>query len=358
MNWDELIDWLLDTDDFALQLKVKKNLLGLRWNSSDIQELFPLVNKTEWIRKTLDKENGDGTWGKGFYRKYDGTVWVLLHLSDLGATPDHPAIQRGINYLLNNFRQNSTLRGNELKRYGDCPDGVHWQYAYSCITTHVTTILARFGYPSHPVTKAGRKSVRHAFVNGSGFNCGVMDDSLLPHCFMNVPLALRTWIAIPEKERTEEDRQFIETLVQLLRKYELYKYVPCASNEWFDKTHNLSRATKRKEKITWQEKGQIEQRKEKSGWLRFSFPLSYNSDLLQILYLFAQAGIKTGPEIEAALDIIESKRTSDGAWKMVGGLNGKMYHDLDQKGKPSRWITYRALYVLKMYGRIWPTHWS
>jgi hypothetical protein len=35
---------------------------------------------------------------------------------------------------------------------------------------------------------------------------------------------------------------------------------------------------------------------------------------------------------------------------MENSLNGKMWVDVEEKGKPSKWITYFALYVLDHFG--------
>jgi hypothetical protein len=42
--------------------------------------------------------------------------------------------------------------------------------------------------------------------------------------------------------------------------------------------------------------------------------------------------------------------TPQGKWIMENSLNGKMWIDLEEKGKPSKWITYFALYVLNHFG--------
>ena len=46
-----------------------------------------------------------------------------------------------------------------------------------------------------------------------------------------------------------------------------------------------------------------------------------------------------------------SMRQPDGRWLMKHSLNGKMWADIEVKGKPSKWITLRALRVLKAAGR-------
>jgi hypothetical protein len=90
----------------------------------------------------------------------------------------------------------------------------------------------------------------------------------------------------------------------------------------------------------------------KPGWLRFGFPRSYNPDLLEAMYALTEAGAKHNPAMDDALDHIESKRPPDGRWKLDDSLNGKMLADVETKGRPSKWITLRALAVLSHFGRI------
>ena len=68
--------------------------------------------------------------------------------------------------------------------------------------------------------------------------------------------------------------------------------------------------------------------------------------------MLGAAGASRDKAIEAGLEIVRAKRGRDGMWKMVGGLNGKMHANLDRKGKPSPWITYRALLTFKRFGML------
>ena len=48
-----------------------------------------------------------------------------------------------------------------------------------------------------------------------------------------------------------------------------------------------------------------------------------------------------------ALKLVESKQDARGRWKMEYGYNGKTWADIEEKGQPSKWVTLRALRVLK-----------
>ena len=59
--------------------------------------------------------------------------------------------------------------------------------------------------------------------------------------------------------------------------------------------------------------------------------------------------IKPDKRLAPVLDIIKEKALNDGTWRMENSLNGKMWVDIEKKGKPSRWITYHALSVIKHF---------
>ena len=91
-------------------------------------------------------------------------------------------------------------------------------------------------------------------------------------------------------------------------------------------------------------------REPKAGWLRFGFPLNYNSDILEALLVLAQVGTPMRPELEESLGIVRSKMSEDGTWALENTLNGKMWADVEEKGKPSKWLTLHALQVLAYFG--------
>jgi hypothetical protein len=47
------------------------------------------------------------------------------------------------------------------------------------------------------------------------------------------------------------------------------------------------------------------------------------------------------------LELVESKQDAEGRWKLEYSYNGKTWVDIERKGQPSKWVTLRALRVLK-----------
>ncbi len=347
-----LIQRLLDPTDPALRTRVLVDLLERPEKDPEVSGARKRIPDQPWVRATLAAHNGDGTWGRGFYHKYDGTSWVLLHLSEIGAPMDLAPIRAGVDRLVETAQQVVHMTGSRAAPFRDLEDGVYWKYPIACLTAHMALVLIRSGLVDHPVTRAALNSCRHRFVPGQGFGCFVVDDSLLPACVMTVPKVLKTFLALPVSRRLAEDQAAIDGMVEVLRRFHLYRYVPQDASLWRSWARTVPPAERRDAKERWIEEGRLEPRRPKDGWLRFSFPHSYNSDLLEVLLLIGHADGRRDATVRAGLEILRDKRGADGMWKMTGGLNGKMHADLDRKGWPSPWITYRALLAFKRFGEL------
>jgi hypothetical protein len=346
----DLLDRLLSPADAALRAKVLTDLLEYPQQHPDVVSARKRIPDHLWVKATLAAHNGDGTWGRGFYHKYDGTSWVLLHLSEVGTPMDLASIRTGVQRLIDTARPVEEISGARGMPYRDLQNGVYWRYPIACLTAHMALVLIRAGLADHSVTLAALNSCRHRFQSGHGFGCFVADDSLLPACVMTVPKVLKAVLAMPSHLRTREDQDKIQGMVEVLKRSHLYRYVPQRAREWREWAQGETAAERREAKPQWIASGRLEPRGPKEGWLRFSFPHSYNSDLLEVLLLLGDADPRRDKIIDAGLELLQSKRGRDGMWKMVGGLNGKMHRNLDHKGKPSPWITYRALLAFKRFG--------
>ena len=90
-------------------------------------------------------------------------------------------------------------------------------------------------------------------------------------------------------------------------------------------------------------------RKDKTGWKRFGFPLFYQSDALEVLDTFTRLGVHDN-WMQPAIDLVFSARQPDGSWLLENNYNGKMWVDIEEKGKPSKWVTLRALRANRRFG--------
>jgi len=85
-------------------------------------------------------------------------------------------------------------------------------------------------------------------------------------------------------------------------------------------------------------------------WLQFSFPPRYLYDVLRGLDYLRSAVVEPDERAAEAIDLVTSKRASDGRWPLENPHPGAVYFDMDEgEGKPSRWNTLRAMRVLDCY---------
>jgi hypothetical protein len=98
--------------------------------------------------------------------------------------------------------------------------------------------------------------------------------------------------------------------------------------------------------------GEVIERDRKGGtaWTRFSFPTWWHYDVLRGLEYLRRAGATPDERVVEAIEVVESKRDSDGRWPLEHQHPGTMPVEMDEgEGRPSRWNTLRALRVLDWY---------
>jgi hypothetical protein len=89
-------------------------------------------------------------------------------------------------------------------------------------------------------------------------------------------------------------------------------------------------------------------RKGGAVWTRFAFPTWWHYDVLRGLEYLRRAGVAPDDRVSEAIAVVASKRGSDGRWSLDARYPGVMSVELDEgEGRPSRWITLRALRALK-----------
>jgi hypothetical protein len=85
------------------------------------------------------------------------------------------------------------------------------------------------------------------------------------------------------------------------------------------------------------------------NWLNMSSP-SFSYDILRGLSVVTKLGYVKDERINDALEFLPGKQGSDGRWILDSSPIGRMHATLEQKGEPSKWITYNALKVIKRLG--------
>ncbi len=87
-----------------------------------------------------------------------------------------------------------------------------------------------------------------------------------------------------------------------------------------------------------------------AAWTRFAFPSWWHYDVLRGLEYLRRAGVAPDERVAEAIELVTSKRDADGRWPLETRYPGRMPVETDEgEGRPSRWITLRALRVLDWY---------
>jgi hypothetical protein len=275
----------------------------------------------------LKHQSEEGYWGKGkdFYTsKYKGTVWQLMILAELEADGENDAFRKACEFIFSHSQDRESggisYQGS-VKTGGGRHSGV-----IPCLTGNILWSLLKFGYLDDP-----RVEKTIAFVNTfqrfddgegvapTGWPYEPFEICWGRHtCHMGVVKVLKALAQIPPEKRTAETQQTIERAAEFLLIHHIFK-----------KSHNLSQ-------------------KAKPGWLKLGFPLMYQTDILEILLILTKLGYND-QRMQDAVDILISKRNTNGKWLLENSFNGRMITDIEEKGKESKWITLNALRVLKAY---------
>jgi hypothetical protein len=87
--------------------------------------------------------------------------------------------------------------------------------------------------------------------------------------------------------------------------------------------------------------------KPSSNWWKFGFPVFYVTDLLQNVEALVNLGYGQDARLAQALAIIREKQDAQGRWLLEYDYTGKTWCDFGARGQPNKWVTLRALRVLK-----------
>jgi hypothetical protein len=50
-----------------------------------------------------------------------------------------------------------------------------------------------------------------------------------------------------------------------------------------------------------------------------------------------------------AVELVKAAQQGDGSWLLKDTFNGKMWVDIEEKNRPSKWVTLRALRTLRRF---------
>ena len=339
------LDWLLEDDAPGVAYLARTRLLGESAGSRRVAALLRRCNEYPPVARMLERI--DDAIAAGNYQKYEGAHWTLIFLADMLAEPPSPndrRVKRLCDHVL----------ATQLEEGGFSPSGTP-RYEIVCLTANLLRALVHFGYGRDPRVVRGYERLADRILPHGGVPCIALAGSLHTACKMTLPQTLRCLAAAPpgaSKSRMKQLRDLVIRQMLAVRVYQYFRPDAAAFHE--ARAHKPKGVSERTIRLQWIESHPVpdNQLVAKPSWKRFGFPRSYNPDLLEGMFALAEAGTTCDPAMDDALEHIEKKRLKDGRWKMDDSLNGKMLANVEQRGRPSKWVTLRAMIVLKHFGRI------
>jgi hypothetical protein len=303
-----VIDWLLDADP-SIRWQVMRDLTDA--SPADVSAERERVAREGWGAQLLAAQDPDGRWSGGtFFPRWVATADTLHLLYLFGPDPADPAVQRAIAPV------------HEAARWDYDPSMRFWDGEVEpCINGRTVAIGAYFGQDVRGIVD---RLLTEQMADG-GWNCEQESGSTRG----SFDSTLNVLEGLLEFERTTGTNGDIAAARVRGEEYLLDRRL----------LHRLS-------------DGEIPQKR----WLYVGFPNAWFYDVARVLDYMRQARPVPDDRMTEALDILESKRDADGRWPLDHAYHDQLLVDFDEvEGKPSRWITLRALRSLKWAGRFDPT---
>ncbi|MCR4407317.1 MAG: nitrogen fixation protein NifH [Anaerolineae bacterium] len=309
------IPWLLEADNPSVRAFTLTDLLGRPASDSEVVAARKAIMHSRPVRDILAAQYPAGYWIKpdvGYSPKYRATVWQVIFLTDLGATRTE-AIARACEHVLAYAYLPEVGLFSAHKRVNG---------TFPCLNGNLLRALWHFGYGAHPIVQQVAETLAGKVVEEQfRCRCDIVSPGRdrLP-CVWGCIKVLGGFAAIPPAFHSPIIQAAIARGVNFLLSYDLVR----ADYPYAEKIGEL--------------------------WWQFGFPLGFAADALEALTALAVHGAADDPRLIPAFERVLDKQDEQGRWLLETTLE-KTWTQFEEKGRPSKWVTLRALQVLK---RSWP----
>jgi hypothetical protein len=298
------VDWLMDSDP-AVRWQAMRDLTDAP--PTDVAAERARVAREGWGAEVLAAQETDGRWGGGtFFPRGSGTFDTLHLLYQLGVDPSSDEVRRAI---------------------APVHEAARWDYDPSfrffdgevepCINGRVLALGVYFG---QDVRGIADRLLTEQMADG-GWNCEQENGSTRG----SFDTTINVLEGLVEYERANPESDEVATARVRAEEYLLERRL-------------LRRLSD----------GVIPQHR----WLSVAFPDSWSYDVVRVLDYYRRARAQPDERMADAIGIVESKRGTNGRWPLDTLHHDELPVDLGETaGQPSRWITLRALRILKWAGR-------
>ena len=337
MSWqDQLkgdsLSWLMEAETPGVRYLALRDLLDRPAADSDLRAARKAAHQKGPIATILSNMDKEGYWvepGPGYNPKYRSTVWAVILLAQLGASVDEDKrIEKACAYLLDH----ALAEGGQFTASG-APSGTA-----DCLQGNLLWALLELGYEDSRLDKAfdwmartitgegiapveDRKAAVRYYAGKCGPNFACGSNNKLPCAWGGVKVMLALG-RLTRKRQAPVVKRAIEHGVDFL--FSIDPAEASYPSGFADKPSG--------------------------NWWKFGFPVFYVTDLLQIVEALAALGYGNDPRLAHAVELVRGKQDSNGRWALEYDYTGKTWVDFGAKKRPNKWVTLRALKVLKAVG--------
>jgi hypothetical protein len=321
--------WLLESKDPGPRYLVLRDLQDTPSNSPELIDAKIKAHSAGPIASILDNMQPEGYWdkpGPGYSRKYISTVWSIILLAQLGANIEmDDRIAKAVNYYMENaFTPIGQITGSRTPSgTADCLQG-NMCWALQELGCQDERLDKAFEWMARSITGEGiapmtdkDASIRYyAGKCGPLFACGANDKKSCAWGAAKVMLAFAT---LPKEKRTPLIENAIHQGVDFL--FSVNPVQALWPSPYYPKPSG--------------------------NWWKFGFPVFYISDLLQVAESLVLLGYGRDKRLADTLNLIRNKQDDQGRWLQEFNYEDKTWLDFGSKKQPNKWVTIRALRVLK-----------
>jgi hypothetical protein len=299
-----IVDWLMDSDP-AIRWQVMRDLTDSP--ADDVATERAQIATKGWGARLLALQPPDGRWGGGaYFPEWTSTTPTLQLLRVFGLDPTSDATRRAI----------GLVRAHARWEHEDEPyfEGE----VEPCINCQAVAIGAYFG---EDVRRVVDRLLTEQMADG-GWNC---------------------------EQENGSTRGSFDTTINVLEGFLEYERAAGADSDVTAARLRGQEYLLERRLLRRLSNGQVAN----SRWLHLAFPNGWHYDVLRALDHLRDAGVVPDERMAEAIGIVESKRDADGRWPLDHVHHDELLVDLDEaEGRPSRWITLRALRVLRWADRV------
>jgi hypothetical protein len=316
---DSVIAWLLDSDP-SIRWQVMRDLVDAP--AQEVEAERARVATEGWGARLLALQEADGSWaGAPWNRGWNSTMHILTLLREIGLDPASDQARRAVGLVRDHVHWPGWDWDGNWRGVDFIGNRFFAGEVEPCINGQVGASGAYFG---QEIQRIINRLLNEQLPDG-GWNCEAANGSTRS--------SFNTTICVLEAllEYELAGGHSAEVMAARLRGQEYL-----LERRLF---HRLSTG----EVIERDREGE-------TVFTRFAFPAWWHYDVLRGLEYLRRAAVSPDERVAEAIELVESKRDRDGRWPLEVRYPGQMPVEMgESEGRPSRWITLRALRVLNWY---------